>query len=245
MQNILDGHTAIVTGAGGGIGTAVTTKLARLGASVGLLDMNESAAVEIAESLSAQGLKAFGCYCDVTDESSVRQAFDKVRNQFGDIGILVNNAGIIRHETLAETTLAMYEKTMDVNALGPFLCSKEAAIDMKQNNWGKIVTVGSSAGKTGGSNAQGVYGSAKAAAMNMTKALAKELAGYGVNVNAVAPALIRTNMINGIEEFVKAIPLGRIGEPEDVANVIAFLCTEESSFITGEIIDVNGGFLID
>ena len=245
MQNVLDGRNAIVTGAGGGIGVAVATKLASLGASVALLDVKESAAVAIAESLSAQGPKAFGCYCDVTSETSIKTAFDQVRNQLGTIGIMINNAGVIRHETLAETTLAMYEQTMGVNAMGPFLCSKEAIIDMKKNNWGKVVTVGSSAGKTGGSNAQGVYGAAKAAAMNITKALAKEVASYGINVNAVAPALIRTDMIKGIEEFVQAIPLGRIGEPEDVANVIAFLCTEESSFLTGEIIDVNGGFLID
>lgn len=245
MQKYLEGRTAVVTGAAGGIGVAVVEKLAEMGTSVALLDMNHTAAIEAAGSLSDQGIKAIGIHCDVTNEDSVKKAFDEVRSHFGTIDILINNAGIIRHETLAETTVDMYQQTMGVNSLGPFLCSREVVADMKKQKWGKIVTVGSSAGKTGGSNSQGVYGAAKAAAMTLTKSLAREMAAFGVNVNAVAPALIRTDMIKGIEEFVKAIPLGRIGEPEDVANVISFLCSEESSFITGEIVDVNGGFLID
>lgn len=245
MQNILEGRTVVITGGVGGIGMAVVEKLAKMGASVAILDMSSEAVTEATASMSKKGLKVMGTVCDVTIEESVKIAFNQVRKAFGPISILVNNAGIIRFESLKDTSLEAYRQTMDVNALGPFLCSKEAALDMKKQEWGKIVTVGSSAGKSGGSNAQGVYGASKAAAMTLTKSFARELASYNINVNAVAPALIRTNMITGIDEFVKTIPLGRIGEPEDVANVIAFLCSEESSFITGEIIDVNGGFLID
>lgn len=134
---------------------------------------------------------------------------------------------------------------MNVNALGPFLCTHAAVDDMKKNTYGKIVTIGSSAGLNGGAGKAGVYGASKAAAMTLAKSFARELAPYNINVNALAPSLIDTQMLNGIEEFIPLIPLGRIGTPEDVANAVAFLCSEEASFITGEILDVNGGFLID
>jgi 3-oxoacyl-[acyl-carrier protein] reductase len=134
---------------------------------------------------------------------------------------------------------------MNVNALGTFLCSKAVIPNMKAARWGKIVTVGSSAGKTGGSMPQGVYGASKAAAMVMMKSLSRELAAYNINVNAVAPALIETDMIRGLGEFVERIPLGRVGQPADVAKVVAFLCSEGASFMTGAMVDINGGFLID
>jgi 3-oxoacyl-[acyl-carrier protein] reductase len=134
---------------------------------------------------------------------------------------------------------------MAVNLRGVFLCSRAAIPHMKEQRWGKIVNLGSSAGRNGGSISCAAYAVSKAGVMCFTKALATELAPYGVNVNAVAPALIQTDMIKDITHLSKMIPLGRLGTTNDVASVVAFLCSENASYLTGEIVDVNGGFLID
>lgn len=189
--------------------------------------------------------RVFTAVCDVADTQSVDSAFRSIRNEMGDVDILVNNAGIIRFESIDEMSLESYHLTMNVNTLGTFLCTKAVIPKMKTARWGKIVTVGSSAGKTGGSMPTGVYGASKAAVMVMMKSLARELAEYNINVNAVAPALIATDMIRGLEEFVERIPLGRAGTPADVAKVVTFLCSEGASFMTGTMVDINGGFLIE
>ena len=241
----LKNKTAVITGGARGIGLAIAKKLGAMGANIGILDLERKQIEQGLSALREAGVSAAGEVCDVSDEASVGAAFKAIRARLGPITLLVNNAGVIDFKGLEETTADDYRKTMDINALGVFLCTKAALADMKEARWGKIVTIGSSAGKNGGAGKAGVYGASKAAAMTLAKSFARELAPYHINVNAVAPALINTQMLSGITQFVDKIPLGRVGEPEDVAAAVGFLCSEAASFITGEMLDINGGFLID
>ena len=241
----LTGRNAIVTGGARGIGRAVAEKLMVVGARAALLDADEKQLRETTAAFKTAGYNALGVVCDIADEVSVRRAMQQVKASFGSITILVNNAGIIQFKTLEHTTLEEWDRVLAVNLRGAFICCKMVIPDMKAAHWGRIVNVGSSAGKTGGSVPVGAYGISKAGIMCLAKSLASELAPFGVTVNAVAPAAIDTDMISGMAGLVSRVPLGRLGRPEDVANAIAFLCSEEASFITGEVLDINGGFLID
>lgn len=249
----LSGRTAVVTGGGRGIGRAIALRLAAMGASLALLDLDEASLQEsqaLVEAVARQAGggapgRAIGLRCDVTDEEGVAAALSRVRAELGRVSVLINNAGILQFKLLAESSLSDWDRTMNVNLRSAFICSRAVIPDMVAMRWGKIVNVGSSAGKTGGAKNVGAYAVSKAGLMCLAKSLAIELAPYGVNVNAVAPALINTAMLDGIADLVGRIPLGRVGEPEDVANVIGFLCSEAAAFITGEVVDVNGGFLID
>jgi NAD(P)-dependent dehydrogenase (short-subunit alcohol dehydrogenase family) len=236
---------AVVTGGARGIGLAIAQELGAQGAKVAILDVREDDLVACRREFVDHPGRVFTAICDVTDAQSIDSAFRSICDEFGDVNILVNNAGIIRFETIDEMSLESYHSTMNVNVLGTFLCTKAVIPKMKIARWGKIVTIGSSAGKTGGSMPTGVYGASKAAVMVMMKSLARELAEYNINVNALAPALIATDMIRGLEKFVERIPLGRPGKPVDVAKVVSFLCSEGASFMTGAMVDINGGFLID
>jgi NAD(P)-dependent dehydrogenase (short-subunit alcohol dehydrogenase family) len=241
----LGDRSGVVTGGGRGIGRAIALKLAAMGASIAIFDLDEAAMAQTVADLKAMGSKAVGIRCDVSSEESVREGFAAARSALGPITVLINNAGIFEFKTVEESSLADWERMMAINLRSAFLCSREVIPDVKQARWGKIVNIGSSAGKTGGAKRVAAYGVSKAGVMVLAKALATELAPYGVNVNAVAPALINTQMMAGIGDLVKVIPLGRAGEPDDVANAVAFLCSEAASFITAEVMDINGGFLID
>jgi 3-oxoacyl-[acyl-carrier protein] reductase len=168
-----------------------------------------------------------------------------VRSRLGPIGGLVNNAGILKLTPLSETSGTDFDLTVAVNLRAPFLLIQAVAPEMVAARRGTIVSIGSSAGKTGGSTSQGVYGMTKAGLICLTKSWARALAPHGVRVNSVSPALIATDMLRGLEELVRAVPLGRFGRPAEVAEVVAFLMSDRAGFITGEDIDVNGGFLMD
>ena len=241
----LSGRHAVITGAGRGIGFSIAKKLLAMQAKISIFDIDENLVIEACGLTGKAGVEVFGAVCDVANPESVNNAMAKARDHHGLIDILINNAGIIFFNSLEDTSLQQYQNTMDVNVLGPFLCTQIVVPDMKKQKWGKIVTVGSSAGKTGGAGKAGVYGASKAAVMTLMKSYARELAPFNINVNGVAPALIDTQMLAGITGFIDQIPLGRVGTPEDVANAVAFLCSENASFIIGEMMDVNGGFLID
>lgn len=241
----IENRTAAVTGAGRGIGRAIAEMLAENGARVALLEINKNDAEACAEKLRSSGAEAMAVQCDVSSEEQVQEAFPLVTEQFGGVDILVNNAGIFELKSTEETTAEDWDRMMAVNLRGPFLCSRAVITRLKKQRWGKIVNVGSSAGKTGGAAKVTAYAVSKAGLMCFTKALASELASYNVNVNAVAPTLIETNMIKDIAHCARLIPLGRLGTTKDVASVVAFLCSEGTSFLTGEIVDVNGGFLMD
>ncbi len=234
-------RTAAITGAGRGIGRAIGTTLRAAGHRVAHLDIR---APDDRSDLTEPDEVMF-VECDVADEVAVDSAFSRIEASFGPVEILVNNAGIFTIEPLGDTSREAWDRMFAVNVTGAFLCTKRAVPGMKANGWGRVISIGSSAGKTGGSKHMAAYGASKAALMAFAKAVASEYACHGITSNALAPALIDTAMVDGIADFADRIPVGRLGQPHDVAAAVAFLASEEASFITAEVMDVNGGFLID
>jgi 3-oxoacyl-[acyl-carrier protein] reductase len=186
-----------------------------------------------------------GVEVDVADEAAVDAAFASIETELGPVDLLVLNAGVFVIEPFEETTPASWRRTLEVNLTGAFLCARRALPAMRERGFGRVVAIGSSAGKTGGAKSVAAYAASKAGIMAMTKSIASEYAGTGVTANALAPALIDTDMVAAMPEMRAKVPLGRFGTPQEVADVVAFLCSTHSSFITGEVVDVNGGFLID
>lgn len=227
------GRVALVTGGAGGIGATIATTFRDLGASVAVGDLAEVAHDRI-----------LAVTLDVTSEDSVRDAVATVVKELGPPTILVLSAGIFPIQPLEETTLESWERTMRVNLTGAFLCAREVLPHMREAGYGRILTLGSSAGITGGSKSVAAYGASKAGAMALTKAIATEYSPFGITSNSLAPALINTDMVAGIADMVGRIPVGRLGEANDVADIAAFLCSSHAGFITGAVVDVNGGFLI-
>jgi NAD(P)-dependent dehydrogenase (short-subunit alcohol dehydrogenase family) len=230
-----DGRVALVTGAAQGIGRRTAETFVAQGARVAGLDL---CAPEVDGVL--------GVAADVTDAAAVDAAFARAEAELGPVELLVLNAGIFIVESLATTTREQWQRTLDVNLTGPFLCAQRALPGMVAAGYGRVVAVGSSAGINGGKNNCAAYAASKAGLMCLAKSIANEYAGSGVIANAVAPTLIDTAMMGeqpeGIEQL---IPLGRLGTPKDIADLIAYLASEHASFMTGEVVDINGGFLVD
>jgi NAD(P)-dependent dehydrogenase (short-subunit alcohol dehydrogenase family) len=168
-----------------------------------------------------------------------------VERELGAVQVLVLNAGIFVVEELETTSLESWRRTLDVNLTGAFLCARRALPTMRASGWGRVIAIGSSAGKTGGSKAMAAYAASKAGVMALAKSIASEYARSGVTANALAPSLIDTPMIAGIADLASRIPVGRLGQPKDVADLVTFLASDHAGYITGEVVDVNGGFLID
>ena len=246
----LKDRVAIVTGAAKGIGKAVAFAFVREGAKVSLIDVEGERLKNLQEEIRKGGGEALAIPCDVSKASDVQQMVERTREAFGRIDILVNNAGIIRRGTIETVTEEDWDRVIAVNLKGPFLCSKAVAETMKKQGYGKIVNVSSIAGKLGDITSAPGYGPSKAGLDALTKTLARQLAPYGILVNGVAPHAIETEMSaewppEKRKAIVDAIPLKRLGKPEDVAEAVLFLASESAAFITGEILDVNGGFLMD
>ncbi|MEQ9812081.1 MAG: SDR family NAD(P)-dependent oxidoreductase [Azospirillaceae bacterium] len=239
------GKPVIVTGAARGIGFAIAEALGAVGARLALFDIDRQALDEAVARLGATGVEAVPVAVDLSDAAAIPAAVDNARQALGPIAGLVNNAGIIQLKPMGELSVADFDLTIAINLRAPFLLIQAVAPDLKAAGWGRVVSIASSAGKTGGSSAQGVYGVSKAGVICLTKSWAKELAPSGVTVNSISPALIETDMIKGLSEFVRMVPLGRLGQPAEVAGTVAFLMSDRAAFITGEDIDVNGGFLMD
>ncbi len=229
-----DDRVAFVTGSARGIGRRIAERLRDLGARVAAGDLR---APEIDGVL--------GVELDVADEARVDAAFAEVEAALGPVELLVVNAGIFVIEPFEETSLASWQRTIDVNLTGAFVCARRAVPAMRAAGYGRVVMMGSSAGKTGGAKSMAAYGASKAGVMTLAKSLASEYASHGITANALAPSLIDTDMITSMPDLHERIPVGRLGTPDDVADLVAFLCSAHAGYITGEVVDINGGFLID
>lgn len=241
-----DIKVALVTGSGRGLGKAIALKLAAEGIDIVVNDMDAMTAMETADEIRGMGRKVLVSGANVADPLQVEEMFEDISECFGRLDILVNNAGITRDSTFLKMTSEQWKQVLDINLTGVFNCTKPAAVMMKNAGSGRIVNLSSIAGQTGNIG-QANYAATKAAVIGMTKTLARELAVYNINVNAVAPGLIRTPMTDAIPDKVMAmmldsIPLKRIGKPEDIANLVRFLVSDESSYITGQVIGCNGGW---
>jgi len=247
----LKDRVAIVTGGARGIGKAIVQTFVREGAKVALVDIEEIKKLEaLKRETEKMGGEVITISCDITKSSDVNEMVGKVQKAFGRVDILVNNAGIIRRGTIETVTEEDWDRVIEVNLKGTFNCSKAVVEIMKQQRYGKIVNVSSIAGKMGDITSAPGYGSSKAGMDALAKTLARQLAPYGINVNAVSPHAIETEMsaewsAERRKGIIASIPLGRLGKPEDVAEAVLFLASDEASFITGEILDVNGGALMD
>lgn len=248
---LLKGRNALITGAGQGIGKAIALSLAEYGCNVAINDLNGELAQKVAMEAVNLGRKGIAIVGDVTSNSEVTRMFKEAVTQLGNVDIVVNNAGIILKCPFWEITEDQWDKVMSVNLKGVFLCCQAAASYMRQQQHGKIINIASIAGKCGGGIlGNTAYASSKAGVIGLTKGLARELGPYGVTVNAVTPGLTETEMTKDITPEKKAlvvsrIPLGRPGKITDVAGAVIFLASSLSDFISGEIMDVDGGFMMD
>jgi len=234
---------AIVTGAGQGIGKAVAVAFAREGASVVVADLNYLKANEVAELLSENyKVDSLAIKVDISNPDSVNEMANKTIEKYSTIDILVNNAGICKEAVpFEDLSNDEWQKMIDVNLMGTINCTKAVIPIMKKNGSGKIANLSSLAGEVGGITVAANYSATKAAVACLTKTLAKNLGPYNINVNAVAPGFIKTDMTKGLNQQADIVPLRRLGEPEDVADVILFLASDQSRYVTGATIDVNGG----
>jgi NAD(P)-dependent dehydrogenase (short-subunit alcohol dehydrogenase family) len=230
----LDGRVAVVTGAARGIGKGIAETLTANGARVAAFDL-----------VAPEHPGILGIACDVSSESDIDAAFNEVEARLGTVSVLVLNAGIYPIVPFEETTLELWNKTMAINLTGAFLAARRALPGMREQRYGRLVGIGSSAGKAGGARSIAAYAASKGAVMTMMKSIANEYAKYGITSNALAPALIDTDMIAATRDLVTRIPVGRFGTTDEVAALVAFLCSEHAGYITGEVTDINGGFLID
>lgn len=246
---LLEGKTAIITGASRGIGKAIALTLAKSGANVAInFSSNEKAALEVAKEAETFGIKALAIKADVSKFHEVENFINTVLNEFGSIDILVNNAGITKDNLLIRMSEGEFNQVMDVNLKGVFNCTKAVSKVMIKKRAGKIINISSVVGITGNAG-QSNYAAAKAAVIGFTKSVAKELASRGINVNAVAPGFIETDMTAVLSDKIKEqmksiIPLNKSGKPEDVANAVLFLASKNSDYITGQVINIDGGMVM-
>ncbi len=242
-------QTVLVTGASRGIGRDVARLFALRGFKVAVnYNKNRTAAEDLLEELYRNGCKALLVQADVSQEEQVRFMLQQVNKSFGDVDILVNNAGIAKQQLFTDITPVEWDRMFEVNVKGMYLCAREVLPAMIRNQKGKIVNISSIWGMTGAS-CEVLYSSTKAAVIGMTKALAKELGPSGIQVNCVAPGVIDTDMNSDLDEAAiqdlkEQTPLGVIGKGTDVAEIVYFLSSDKSDFITGQVISPNGGFLI-
>ena len=246
---LLTDKTAVVTGGSRGIGRAIAVALAAEGAKVAVIYAGNAAAAEETLSLiKEQGGEAVAMQCDVADDAAVSDMINAVKEQFGSVDILVNNAGITRDGLLMRMKEGDWQTVLDTNLTGVFHCTKAVTKLMMKQRSGAIINITSVVGQTGNAG-QANYAAAKAGMIGFTKSVAKELASRGIRVNAVAPGCIDTDMTAVLsdavkEDMLKSIPLGRVAQPEEVAKAVVFLASDNASYITSQVLNVDGGMVM-
>ncbi|MCU1534243.1 MAG: 3-oxoacyl-ACP reductase [Glaciihabitans sp.] len=246
-----DQRVAIVTGGARGIGAAISARLSRDGYAVAVIDLREADTAATVDAIAAEGRRAIGVGADVGDAEEVRAAVQRVADELGAPTVLVNNAGILRDNLLFKMDEADWDSVMNVHLRGAFLMSREVQRHQVKAGWGRVVSLSSTSAL--GNRGQANYSAAKAGIQGFTKTLAIELGPFGITANAIAPGFIATDMLRQtadrmgitLEQFlegaVKEIPVRRVGQPEDVAAVASFLCSQEAGFVSGQVIYVAGG----
>jgi 3-oxoacyl-[acyl-carrier protein] reductase/2-hydroxycyclohexanecarboxyl-CoA dehydrogenase len=243
----LTGKVALVTGAARGIGKAISIKLAELGAHVVVNDLNKEGAEQTVLEISQRGKSADFYICNVANDEEAKKLVEYTQQRYGKLHILVNNAGINRDAMLHKMTRAQWDEVIAVNLTGVFNTMQPASVIMREQEFGRIINISSASwlGNIGQAN----YSAAKAGVVGITKTAARELGKKNITVNAICPGFIDTDMTRSIPEkvwnlMISKIPMGREGKPEDVANCVAFLASDQASYITGEVINVGGGMVL-
>jgi 3-oxoacyl-[acyl-carrier protein] reductase len=244
----LEGRVALVTGASQGIGRACALALAREGATVAVAARNREKLDEVVSAITGAGGSAAAFVIDVADEEQIKVGIKAAIAQFGKIDILVNNAGVTRDQLLMRMKRADWDVVLNTNLTSAYLCMQQVIGSMLKQRWGRIINITSVFGQMGQAG-QANYAASKAGLIGLTLAMAREVASRNITCNAVAPGFIETSMTAVLsdefkENAVKSIPLGRVGSPEDVANAVRFLASDEASYITGHVLSVNGGLLM-
>jgi len=247
----LDNKTAIATGARRGIGRTIALALAKEGANVVVSDISQEDCQKVVTEIEGLGRKGLALKCNVTSRAEVEDMVRRTVVEFGKVDILVNNAGIISFKPFLELTDEDWDNTLNVNLKGQFLCARAVAKEMDKNKWGRIINIASIS--SGGCGIAfpliAHYTASKGGVMALTEALALELTSKGINVNAICPGAIDTDMVKGVkesgqlEQILVRIPKGRLGQPEDIANLAVFLASDESDYISGAAIVIDGGWL--
>lgn len=246
---LLNGKTAVITGSARGLGKAIALKMASMGANIVLNDIAESESLDAtAEEFRKANYRVIVTRGDVRNADDVKAMISSAVEAFGRVDILVNNAGITKDKPMAMMSEEDWDDVLNINLKGAFLCTKFAAKQMIKQRYGRIVNIASVAGRYG-NQGQANYSASKAGLIGLTKTTAKEFASRGVTCNAVAPGIIKSKMTDILPEEVRSkylenIPLGRFGTPEDVAGVVAFLASDDASYITGQVIDIDGGLVM-
>jgi len=244
----LDGKTAVVTGASRGIGHAVARVFAQAGADLALVARSQEPLETLAKQIREMGRRALVCPLDVTNWEGIPATMDRIREEYGRIDILVNNAGVWHKGFVDDLTVESWDRMFDTNVKSAFLFCQAVAPIMRQQRWGRIINMGSLAAFTTGLVGAGDYAASKAALHTFTKSLARDLGPDGITANVIAPGQIETEMTaitdeEQIKRVVSMVPVRRVGQPEDIAYAALYLASEEAGYVTGAILDVNGGIL--
>ncbi|MFA6506337.1 MAG: SDR family NAD(P)-dependent oxidoreductase [Treponemataceae bacterium] len=240
---------AIITGAGRGIGKSIAVTFARKGVFPVIVDLDKAAADATVEELKAEGFKSAAFKVDVSNVAQVQALVDDVYKQYGSVDILVNNAGILSKTPLDELEEAEWDRVMNINLKSAVFLMKYVTKYMKEKKWGRIVSISSLAGRMGGISTGCAYSTSKAALIGLTMNIARKVASFGITVNAVAPGTAETEMAKGftpdeLANLTKSIPVGKLIKPEGIAEAVCFLASDSAEFITGAVLDVNGGMFM-